>query len=130
MNIRYILCIVFVLPLISCKSKEEEKTQEFIQYAYNLNIEEIKNISTEDTRFYIKMAIESVINLGNEESKKQLKQMASTLECSREDNKRKCKYIDENGNEKFFEIQLIEQYNHMGQKQMLIDIDKKYFLGD
>ncbi|WP_298541893.1 hypothetical protein [uncultured Aquimarina sp.] len=130
MNIKYILYIVFALPFISCTSKEEAKTQEFIQHAHNLNIEEIKNISTEDTRFYIKMAIESVMNLGDEESKKQLKHMASTLECSGEDNMRKCKYLDINGNEKFFEIQLIKKYNHQGLEQFLIDIDKKYFLGE
>ena len=76
------------------------------------------------------MAIEPIISLGNAASKQQLKKIVSTLECSGEDGKRKCSYIDDNGNKQFFELEFIAGYDELGKKKLFIDIDKKYFFGE
>ena len=129
LKVKLILFVLFSF-LISCTSKEEKTIQEFINHAKNLNIDEIKKLSTENTNFYIKMAIEPIISLGNAASKQQLKKIVSTLECSGEDGKRKCSYIDDNGNKQFFELEFIAGYDELGKKKLFIDIDKKYFFGE
>ena len=126
-------CLTFIVLfsfLISCTSEEEKTTQEFIAHVQNLNVDEIKNMSTEDTKFYIKMAIEPIISLGDMASKKQLEQIVSTLECSGEGNKRKCSYIDDNGNKQFFEMEFVTGYDEEGEEKLFVDIDKKYFFGE
>jgi len=131
MNSKIILVIgLALLFMTSCTSEEEKTTQEFIGHAQNLHIDELKNMSTEDTRFYIKMFMESLVSLGDEKSISQLKEVASTLECSGEDKNRKCTFFDENGKKQSFEIVLVEGYDDESEERLYVDIDKKYFLGD
>jgi len=130
MNSKNILIFIVLICFLACTSEEEKTTQEFVRHVHNLNIDEIKNMSTEDTRPYIKMAIESIMSLGNKESKKQLEQVASTLECSGEGKRRKCTYFDDNEIKHFFELEFVAGFDEEGEEKLFIHIDNKYFLGE
>jgi hypothetical protein len=130
MNLKDTLIFIVLISFLSCTSLEEKTTQEFIGHVKSLNVDQIKNMSTEDTKFYLKMGIEPIINLGNEESKKQLEQMALTIGCSREANILKCFYLDQNEQKQYFEVELVTGYSEAGEKKLFVDIDKKYFFGE
>jgi hypothetical protein len=121
---------ITLFSFLSCTSEKDKITQDFISHVRSLNVEKIKNMSTEDTKFYIKMSIEPIVSLGDEASIKQLKQIASTLECSENSDTCRCSYLDTNRKKQFFEIEFVTGYDKEGEKKLFIDIDKKYFLGN
>lgn len=130
MNTKSILLLGILLSFLSCTSEEEKTTQKFMDYVHTLNMDEIKNMSTENTKFYFKMTIEPIVKLGDEAAKKQVMQIASTLKCNSEGSKIKCSYRDENGREQYVEGEFVTRYHADGKKKLLVDIPKKYFFGE
>lgn len=102
----------------------------FITYAHNVDLISLKKICTEDTFFYIKMVVEPLNALGDKESIVQLKDIAKSIDCKGNGDIRKCFYNDYDGEIKYFEVKLIEDYDYYGKEKIFIKIDKKYFLGE
>lgn len=131
MDLKAVITIASLLLFAtSCTSREEKITQEFVGHVKSLNIEGVKNMSTENTQFYIKILLESIVSLGDEESINQLKEILSTIDCFGDDKIRTCTYLDEDGEAQSFEIKLVEGYGNDGKVELFVDIEKKYFLGE
>lgn len=119
---------IFLFAFTSCMSEQEKATQMFLDYAQKVDVKALKEMSTKDTKFYMKMSIETLLNFGDAESIKSLKEIASTIECSVGENSSLCTYIDEAGEKQSFELLFVEGDNTAGEKQLFIQIDKKYFI--
>ena len=124
-----IISILFIF-LTGCMSKEEKTTHEFVGHVKSLNIDELKRMSTEDTQFYLRITVEALTSMANEQGIDQLKQLASSLECSENDNGRICSFLDENGQKQSFALAFVEGYDEQGTHCLLVDIDRKFFLGE
>ena len=129
MSTKYVLIILLLITFLSCGNEEDQVILNFVNHARSLNIDELKDLCTEETRFLIKVMIEPVVRLGDDNAVDQLKHIVSTLECSEFGSNYKCSYINDTGNEHIFYIHLIQDYNTSGEKKLLVNIDKKYFFG-
>ena len=130
MNKFLLVNIVLFACLFGCNtSRDELVTRKFVTQARAMNIEEIQNLCSEDTKFYIKMTIEPILLLGDENSIRKLKEVASTLECQTNNNNGICFFLDENGREGSFKYKLKQKYNlKSGKIDLKIDIDKNFFI--
>lgn len=132
MKLKTIIAITLLsFTLMNCKSKEQKKIEEFLLYSKNSNIEELKKISSKETKIYLNLIYEAILKLGSREEKEKLRQIASSIECTVEDTVGKCSYIDSEDKKHFFDISFINGYDSVkNENRLFIDIDKKYFLND
>lgn len=125
--INLFIAIIAITSILGCVSEEEQLTKDFVERVNKLDIDAVKEICTEDTRFYIRITIEPLLKLGEDKSTEQI---ASTLKCKGKGDTRTCTYTDENGQEASFEMNIVDGYDENGEQKLLVDIDKSYFLGE
>ncbi|MEM6721685.1 MAG: hypothetical protein AAF611_20320 [Bacteroidota bacterium] len=126
-----ITCLLLSVLFVNCKSEEEKTIDAFLLHAKNANLEAIKNISTLETKKYLTLIYEPILQLGSAAAKQKLQQMASSIKCTLAYQMSKCSYIDKKGEQRFFNISFVKKYDPSKEDlKLLIDIDKKYFFSE
>ncbi len=115
---------VIVFLLFKLADKEERLVKKFVQYAQNLEIEELKAVCATDTKLLLEVYLDPMLKLGNEGTTTALGKMMSTLNCRKKKEHRQCNCVDEKGRERTFDIQLVMDYDYYGAKRLMVEIDK------
>lgn len=116
---------MILLAFSGCTDEREEVVDSFITHIKNLEIDEAKKYTTDDTDFLLSVSIEPVIKLGTQEDVGELQKVLETVTYVKEEDKWICSFENNTGVTETIDLQVIDDNG-----RLLIDIDKSFFLGE
>jgi len=130
-KLKLVLFFFNLFLLVNCKSKEEKFILKIEHFANNMQIDSLKKNCTKDTNFFLKIAVDPILNMGNNDSKETMIKIFKSVDFEKENNLWKCKYLDNDGKLKYMKASIIEKFDYdIRNKRMFLDLKWRSALKD